>query len=501
MESRKPSRQAVDARTADAKLKKAKTRRVRLRSLAARAVCGLLTVAALLTLPGQTQAQTTIWSSTLTVQTVDTGVSGCTDAFSRNQCIRHLSDSDFTYDRTTFTIQSIFTRPTNQLRMSVDEDIPTTANNLILNVNNRTFRFEDGDFGTPRSEYGMRGSAGPQETPVSLTITDPDGSPMAPETPAAPSLGATEASTTSLDVGWLKPALAGPFVNYYLRYRRERSNIWTDGPQDVTTTFARITRLGEDSTYEVQVLASNNNGDSDWSPSGIGETDSGIKPKPNAPTGLTATAHGEDRIDLSWTAPSDPGGSAVRAYKIEVRSDASNWLVLVRTGNTETEYSHRDVPAGVRRRYRVSALNTQGNGPHSNEADATTADAASGGGGTPPPDPQMQQSLTPLTASFVGVPPAHDGETPFWLELSFNAPVAQGSKPQLPALLDVTGGLETRFLRISEEVEHRFRTKRNTDFGGSGTSIPGSGTRIPEVEHRFRTKWNSRSRGIVNARR
>ena len=43
----------------------------------------------------------------------------------------------------------------------------------------------------------------------------------------------------------------------------------------------------------------------------------------------------------------------------------------------------------------------------------------------------MQQSQTPLAASFVAVPPTHDGETPFWLELSFDAPLAQGSKPQL----------------------------------------------------------------------
>ena len=68
MEARKPSNQTADARTADGRLKSAKPRRVRLRSLAARAVCGLLNVAALLTLPGQVQAQTTIWSSTPTIR-------------------------------------------------------------------------------------------------------------------------------------------------------------------------------------------------------------------------------------------------------------------------------------------------------------------------------------------------------------------------------------------------------------------------------------------------
>ena len=54
-------------------------------------------------------------------------------------------------------------------------------------------------------------------------------------------------------------------------------------------------------------------------------------------------------------------------------------------------------------------------------------------------------------------------------------------------------------LRISEEVEHRFRPKWNIDFGGSGTSISGSGTRISgcgtsipgEVERRLRSRERS----------
>ena len=66
----------------------------------------------------------------------------------------------------------------------------------------------------------------------------------------------------------------------------------------------------------------------------------------------------------------------------------------------------------------------------------------------------MQQSQTPLTASFMSVPTTHDGETPFWLELSFDAPLAQGSKPQLRELLDVTGGLESRFRRKDGRLDH-----------------------------------------------
>ena len=65
MEARKPSRQGVDARTADARLKRAKPGRAPVWSRAARSASELLVVlAALLALPLQAEAQTTLVSNT-----------------------------------------------------------------------------------------------------------------------------------------------------------------------------------------------------------------------------------------------------------------------------------------------------------------------------------------------------------------------------------------------------------------------------------------------------
>ena len=468
MEARRPSNQAVDARTADAKLKSARPPRVHLRSLATQALCGFLAIVALLTLPMEVQAQTTIWSSTLTVKTLATSSFGC-NLIATNRCSTYLSDNDFTYDRTTFTIQAIFIYPPDSLRISLNHGLPAAAESLTLNIEGTNFAFEDRGYHSDDSvilwnNAGLSWTAGDT---VSLTLMDPNRRPGTPEIPAAPWVGATDGSNDSLDVGWLEPALAGHFVKYYLRYRQEIYVPWTDRPQNITSTFGKITGLRGGTTYEVQVLASNNNGDSDWSPSGTGQTNSGIPP--GAPTNLTATANGEDRINLSWTAPSSEGGTIpsnpgepdneieddrIRSYKIEVRSAASNWLVLDRTiGSTDTVYSHRDVPAGVIRCYRVSATNTAGTGPPSNEAVATTGSTETTCD-RPTRDPPMQQSQTPIAASFMSVPATHDGETPFWLELTFDAPIAQGSKPQLQALLDVTGGVETRFRRKDGQLDH-----------------------------------------------
>ena len=67
---------------------------------------------------------------------------------------------------------------------------------------------------------------------------------------------------------------------------------------------------------------------------------------------------------------------------------------------------------------------------------------------------QGPQAPGPLTASFVSVPTEHDGETEFWLELSFDAAVEQGSKPHMEALLGVSGGSVTRLRRKDGRLDH-----------------------------------------------
>ena len=94
---------------------------------------------------------------------------------------------------------------------------------------------------------------------------------------------------------------------------------------------------------------------------------------PGAPTGLTATAGGQTRIDLSWNAPASNGGAAITGYRIEVSTDRSSWSSLdANTGSTATRYSHTGLTAGSARHYRVSAVNSAGTGPASNVATATT---------------------------------------------------------------------------------------------------------------------------------
>ena len=96
---------------------------------------------------------------------------------------------------------------------------------------------------------------------------------------------------------------------------------------------------------------------------------------PGAPTGLTATAYGQTRIDLSWTAPTGEAVNAAAGYKIEVSPSGGDgtWTTLESdTASTATTYAHLGLTTGNTRHYRVSAINAVGEGTPSAEASATT---------------------------------------------------------------------------------------------------------------------------------
>ena len=115
------------------------------------------------------------------------------------------------------------------------------------------------------------GNGGAESIAVTINVTDAD---EQPETPAAPSVGATPGSTTSLEVTWTKPGLNGgpDIAGYDLQYRPGTGDDFMDGPQNVTGTSAPITGLSADTSYQVRVRALNGETDSEWSEPGSGAT-------------------------------------------------------------------------------------------------------------------------------------------------------------------------------------------------------------------------------------
>ncbi|WP_423918595.1 cadherin-like beta sandwich domain-containing protein [Candidatus Poriferisodalis sp.] len=104
---------------------------------------------------------------------------------------------------------------------------------------------------------------------VTIEITDVD---EPPPPPAAPSVSPTRGETDSLDVSWIAPSMTGrpDFSGYKVRY--SKGSRWADWPHTGTGIVATIDGLDPDTSYDVQVRAINDEGESGWSPPGDGST-------------------------------------------------------------------------------------------------------------------------------------------------------------------------------------------------------------------------------------
>ena len=96
------------------------------------------------------------------------------------------------------------------------------------------------------------------------------------EPPGTPRLNvsAVEGDGTRLRAGWSAAENTGPPAVYDLRHREAGGVGWTDGPGGVAGRSATIAGLARDTEYEVQVRARNDEGESAWSASARGTTDS-----------------------------------------------------------------------------------------------------------------------------------------------------------------------------------------------------------------------------------
>src|SRR6185437_10483978 len=103
------------------------------------------------------------------------------------------------------------------------------------------------------------------------------------------------------------------------------------------TTYSDM-GLNPSTTYTYRVSAINSVGTSSPSNTSSATTQSAQVTVPQPPTGLTANTISSSQINLSWTAPSDNGGSTITGYEIERSQDnGTTWLPIVsNTGSTGT---------------------------------------------------------------------------------------------------------------------------------------------------------------------
>ncbi len=187
---------------------------------------------------------------------------------------------------------------------------------------------------------------------VTITVNDVNEPPLAPGQPV---VSAVSGSKTSLSVNWAPPSNTGrPTIqSYNLQYREGNSGDWSNGPQNVTGTVSTISGLSEDTLYQVQVMASNAEGDGPWSSPGIGRTNRNSSPE-FADT--TATRNLTENTGDATTTTAENLGSAIIAtdadddmlqYSLD-GGDVS--LIDINTGSGQlmskvgVNYSHETTP-------------------------------------------------------------------------------------------------------------------------------------------------------------
>ena len=178
-------------------------------------------------------------------------------------------------DASSFTIDSGTGLIKTRVRLNFEETPDCLPdNNQPDNCYSVRVKIEDNDGGS--ASHALR-----------IDVTDAD---EPPSPPAAPRVTATKDSGWSLDVTWNEPrnVEGPPITDYDIQYRKVGEADFEDWPHgtedndqaDNTDRSAKIDMIGIDpavhleprTQYEVQVMATNNEGPSTWSPVGRGTT-------------------------------------------------------------------------------------------------------------------------------------------------------------------------------------------------------------------------------------
>ena len=175
---------------------------------------------------------------------------------------------------------------------------------------------------------------------VGIAVNDLDEPPGAPDAPTV------EAAATdghmSLDITWTAPSNTGPSItDYDVQYREAGSeDDFTDASYDGVGVSATITDLSPNTTYEVQVRATNDEGTGSWSMSGEGATDS-VNTPPTFPEGTstTRTVNENTATDVAFgdpvTATDDDSGDTL-SYSL-AGTDAASFAIVESSGQLKTK--------------------------------------------------------------------------------------------------------------------------------------------------------------------
>ena len=311
---------------------------------------------------------------------------------------------------------------------------------------------------------------------ITVTVTDVSGE--APGVPVAPTV--SSASATSLNVSWTVPANAGPAItDYDYQYRvKSPQGSWTEvTTTTITALGATIAGLAEDTEYDVQVRATNDEGTSGWSGSGSGSTDANAAPSFTSPATFNAP---ENQTAAGTVRASDSdAGDGVTGYAIQGGADVSKFSIAPATGVlTFASAPNFEAPADADtgNDYVVVVRATSGTGARAKTADQTITVAVTNAGGEAPGVPVAPSvssaSVTSVTATWTA--PANAGPEITDYDYQYRVKSPQGSWTEVTTT--TITALGATIAGLAEDTEYDVQVRATNDEGTSGWSGSGSGS-------------------------
>lgn len=188
--------------------------------------------------------------------------------------------------------------------------------------------------------------------------------------PGAPTNLAAISGNGEIELSWTAPADTGTsaITDYTIMYREQSGGVnvaWTsydDGTSNVTT--ATVKNLTNGKYYEFRVGTVNDQGRGPWA------TTSATPGIPGAPTNLTITTDNA-QVVLTWTKPSNNGGSAISDYIIQYRQGTDEFVTFKDGKSAKETATVTGLIPGESYDFRVSARNQISEGPWSDVVPAT----------------------------------------------------------------------------------------------------------------------------------
>ena len=296
-----------------------------------------------------------------------------------------------------------------------------------------------------------------------ITVTVRDDDTEAPGAPDAPSV--SPASVTSLNVSWSAPDNDGPEItDYDVQYRAGTSGPWSDGSHIGTALTAILTGLAEDTEYDVQVRATNDEGTGGWSASGSGAKDA------NAAPSFTSSATfnpAENQTTVGTVAASDSDtGDAITDYALSGGTDQALFSIGSMSGalTFQAAPNYEDPQdANTDNAYLVVVQATSGTGDREKTGTQTITVRVMD-------DDTEAPSATSLNVSWPA--PDNDGPEITDYDVQYRAgtsgPWSDGSHIGAALTAILTG--------LLEDTSYQVQVRATNDEGTSGWSASGSGS-------------------------